>query len=79
LFPGIPATGMFFFSSWLTMIFWGIVAPDIGIRTISYTTAMVVTIALWLIVGPVVLIIARKTSYSFVKWDVRRPNDQFPT
>ncbi len=40
-FFAIPAAGLgFFFSAWLTMIFWGIVAPDIGVAKISYTTAM---------------------------------------
>jgi predicted membrane protein len=43
---------IFFFSSWLTMIFWGIIAPDLGIVTIGYPKAMLVTIALWLVVGP---------------------------
>lgn len=34
------------------MIFWGIIAPDLGIVTIGYPKAMLVTVALWLIVGP---------------------------
>jgi len=52
-FLAIPAAGVgFFFSAWLTMIFWGIVAPDFDVRTIGYPTAMLVTIALWLIVAP---------------------------
>ncbi len=33
----IPAAGGgFFFSAWLTMIFWGIIAPDFGIATVGY-------------------------------------------
>ena len=36
------------------MIFWGIVAPDVGVATIGYPKAMLVTIALWLVVGPLV-------------------------
>jgi hypothetical protein len=52
-FFAIPAAGAgFFFSAWLTMIFWGIVAPDFDVRTISYPTAMLMTIGLWLIVAP---------------------------
>lgn len=52
-FFAIPAAGLgFFFSAWLTMIFWGTVAPDFGVRTISYPTAMLMTIGLWLIVAP---------------------------
>ena len=43
----IPATGAtFFFSAWIAMVFWGMVAPDVGLRTISYATAMLVTIGL---------------------------------
>ena len=52
-FFAIPtAGGGFFFSAWLTMIFWGIVAPDLGLATIGYVRAMLVTIALWLVVAP---------------------------
>jgi hypothetical protein len=61
-FFAIPAAGLgFFFSSWLTMIFWGILAPEVGVGTISYTTAMVVTIALWLVLAPLVAASVRKT------------------
>ncbi len=61
-FFAIPAAGLgFFFSSWLTMIFWGIVAPDIGVAKISYTTAMLVTIALWLVAAPLIAASVRKT------------------
>ena len=60
-FFAIPAAGVgFFFSAWLTMIFWGIVAPDFDIRTISYPTAMLVTIALWLVVAPLAAAAGRK-------------------
>jgi len=59
-FSAIPAAGvLFFFSSWLTMIFWGIVAPKLGVPTISYTTAMLVTIALWLVIAPLAAAAAR--------------------
>jgi hypothetical protein len=52
-FLAIPAAGFgFFFSAWLTMIFWGILAPDLGVPTIGYLKAMLVTIALWLVVAP---------------------------
>ena len=77
MFPGIPAAGLFFFSSWLTMIFWGIVASDVGIKTIAYPTAMVVTIGLWLIVSPLLFIIARKRNLWFVRWDVNRFDDSW--
>jgi len=56
----IPAAGGgFFVSSWILMIFTGIVAADLGINPIGYVTSMVVTIGLWLVVAPVVGAIAR--------------------
>ena len=45
----IPA---FFFAAWLAMVFWGMVAPDVGLSTIGYPKAMLVTIGLWLVVFP---------------------------
>ncbi len=49
----IPGAGvLFFFCAFLTMLFWGIISPDLGIPTISYPKAMLVTIALWLVVAP---------------------------
>ena len=59
-FFAIPsAGGGFFFSVWLTMIFWGILAPDMGLATIGYAKSMLVTIALWLVVAPLVGAVAR--------------------
>ena len=49
IMSAIPA---FFFCAWLTMIFWGIIAPDIGVKTVSYSMAMLITIGLWLVVAP---------------------------
>ena len=42
----------FFLSSLFTMLFWGVIAPDLGIATISYVDAMLVTIAIWIVVAP---------------------------
>ena len=57
----IPAAGLgFFFSAWLTMIFWGIIAPGVGVQTISYVTAMLVTIGLWLVVAPLIAAAVRR-------------------
>ena len=42
----------FFVSSWLLMIFAGIVAADVGIKPFGYRTALVVTIGLWLVIAP---------------------------
>lgn len=44
--------GVFFFSAWLAMIFWGMIAPDVGLLTIGYPKAMLATIGLWLVVFP---------------------------
>ncbi len=52
-FFAIPAAGLgFFFSAWLAMVFWGVLAPRYDLDTIGYPTAMLVTIAIWLIVAP---------------------------
>ncbi len=52
-FSAIPAAGaLFFFSAWLTMIFWGIVAPKLGGTTIGSPWAWLITIAVWLGVAP---------------------------
>jgi hypothetical protein len=56
----VAAAGPFFFiSSWVLMIFAGIVATDVGIRPFGYVTSMVVTIGLWLTLAPAVGAIAR--------------------
>ena len=44
----------FFLSSLLVMLFWGVIAPNLGIPTIGYWTSMLVTIALWLAVAPLI-------------------------
>jgi predicted membrane protein len=47
------AIPFFFFSAWLAMVFWGMLAPGLTLPTISYPTAMLATIGLWLIVFPI--------------------------
>lgn len=57
----IPSAGLsFFFSSWIVMVFWGIMADDVGVETISYRGAMVVTIALWMAMAPLIAAMARR-------------------
>lgn len=53
-FSVLAAVPGFFLSSLILMALWGQVAPKIGgvDDTISYTTAMLVTITLWLAVAP---------------------------
>ena len=59
----IPSAGAsFFFSAWIVMIFWGIVADDVGVETVSYKTAMVITVALWIAVAPLMAVIARRSA-----------------
>ena len=66
----IPGAAVgFFFSSWLAMLFWGILAPDVGLENIGYPKAMVATIALWLVVAPFV---GAATGRARVRWQVRR-------
>lgn len=42
----------FFLSSLFTMLLWGVIAPKFGGGDISYTTAMLITISLWIVVAP---------------------------
>ena len=57
----IPSAGLsFFFSSWIVMVFWGIMADEVGIETISYKGAMVVTIALWMAMAPLIAAMGRR-------------------
>lgn len=52
-FFSLPAAGgFFFFSSWLMMIFAGILSNRVGIEPFGYGTALLATIALWLVIAP---------------------------
>jgi hypothetical protein len=55
----MSAGPMFFVSSWIMMIFVGIVHRDVGIRPFGYVTSMIVTIGLWLVVAPAIEAMAR--------------------
>lgn len=51
----LPAAGIFFFvSAWFAMIFAGATSRSVGIRPFGYTTALAVTVGLWLVVAPAV-------------------------
>ena len=57
---GILAAGpAFFVSAWVLMLFAGVVDIDVGIRPFGYITSMIVTIALWLTMAPVIGSISR--------------------
>jgi hypothetical protein len=59
-FFGVLAAGPFFFaSSWLLMLFAGIVGADVGVRPFGYITSMIVTIGLWLVLAPAIGAVAR--------------------
>ena len=64
----LPAAGAFFFSAWLVMVFWGMLAPDLGIPKIGYPRALLVTIALWLAVFPLVGVLGFRN-----RWRTHRP------
>jgi hypothetical protein len=49
IFTAIPG---FFLSSLFVMLLWGVIAPKVGVDTINYPWAMLVTLALWLAVAP---------------------------
>ncbi len=69
-FFAIPGVGLvFFFCSWIVMLIWGIVAPTVGVGTIGYARAMLVTIALWLAVAPLAASIAKQRRWWFTPHD----------
>ncbi len=49
IFTAIPG---FFLSSFFVMLLWGVIAPEVGVATISYPWAMLVTLTLWLGIAP---------------------------
>jgi len=53
-FKILTAVPGFFLSSFFLMLLWGVIAPDLGIDTLGYPKAMLVTITLWLAVAPLV-------------------------
>jgi len=55
----------FFLSSYFLMLLWGVIAPKIGLDSISYTMAMLVTITLWLAVAPLAAVAGKKHKW----WD----------
>lgn len=60
-FFSIPAAcAGFFLSSWILMMFWGIIAPDFGVKNIDYPMAMLITIAIWLVIAPLAAAISKK-------------------
>jgi len=50
----------FFLSSFIMMLLWGVIAPNLGIEKIGYPMAMLVTITLWLAVAPLAAAAGRR-------------------
>jgi hypothetical protein len=53
IFAAIPG---FLLSSFILMLLWGVIAPDIGLEKINYPMVMLVTITLWLAVAPLAVV-----------------------
>ena len=50
----------FFLSSFVTMLLWGVIAPNFGIEKIDYPMAMLITVTLWLAVAPLAAAAGRR-------------------
>jgi hypothetical protein len=57
----LSAGPAFFLSAWFLMLFAGALSSDVGIRPFGYPTAMIVTIALWIVLVPAIGAVARGT------------------
>lgn len=51
-FSILAAIPGFFISSLILMALWGAIAPEVGVDTIRYPMAMLVTLTIWLTVAP---------------------------
>jgi hypothetical protein len=60
IFAAIPG---FFLSSFFVMLLWGVIAPEVGVATISYPWAMLVTLTLWLAVAPLAAVGAKRNGW----------------
>ena len=60
-FTMLAAIPGFFLSSFILMLLWGVIAPDLGIDKIGYPVAMLVTVTLWLAVAPLAAAAARRS------------------
>jgi len=59
-FTILAAIPGFFLSSFFFMLLWGVIAPKIGMDSINYTLAMLITITLWIAVAPLAAAAGRK-------------------
>ncbi len=70
-FGMLGAVPGFFLSSLFLMLLWGVIAPQFGLDTIGYPTAMLITITLWLTVGPLAFA-AGRANRGWARWRERR-------
>jgi hypothetical protein len=59
-FAILAAIPGFFLSAFFFMLLWGVIAPKIGLVSISYPLSMLMTITIWLAVAPLAAAAARK-------------------
>jgi hypothetical protein len=59
-FSILAAIPGFFLSSFFVMLLWGVIAPELGLDSISYVMSMLVTITLWLAVAPLAAVAGRR-------------------
>jgi len=59
-FAILAAIPGFFLSSFFFMLLWGVIAPKIGLESIGYPLAMLITITLWIAVAPLAAAAGRK-------------------
>jgi len=59
-FTILAAIPGFFLSSFIFMLLWGIISPNLGIEKIGYPMAMLITITLWLAVAPLAAAASRR-------------------
>jgi len=65
-FRFLAAIPGFFISSLILMLLWGVIAPQVGLKSINYAQAMLVTITIWLVVAPIVAVSGRQ------EWTINR-------
>jgi len=50
----------FFLSSFFFMLLWGVIAPKLGLASVDYPMAMLMTITLWIALAPLAAAAGRK-------------------
>ena len=53
----------FFLSSFFFMLLWGVIAPKIGLASVDYPMAMLMTITLWIALAPLAAAASRRKWY----------------